>query len=137
MAGKCYCNPGYYGEDCKSQTNFMCLNDGYCSGHGKCYNGKCECNMDYVGEICNKRECRLEKKYKNFERECSGHGTCKDNGCFCDPGYGGPDCETVQNEVGCPMNCNNRGRCENGVCVCISGYSFEDNCLAPRSTSFV
>jgi hypothetical protein len=37
----------------KVRFQLFILDDGYCSGHGKCNNGKCLCDIEYKGEICN------------------------------------------------------------------------------------
>ena len=46
---KCYCKPGFYGEDC-SKNNKKCINN--CSEKGECINGLCACQKGYAGIDC-------------------------------------------------------------------------------------
>ena len=49
MDNKCYCTPGFYGNDC-SKTNKKCVNN--CSDKGECVEGRCVCNKSYAGIDC-------------------------------------------------------------------------------------
>ena len=49
LLNKCYCVPGFYGNDC-SQTNKKCVNN--CSDKGECVEGRCVCKKSYAGIDC-------------------------------------------------------------------------------------
>lgn len=46
--GRCFCNPGFDGEDCSAEQ--ACPKD--CSGNGVCKYGRCFCDVGFDGEDC-------------------------------------------------------------------------------------
>jgi len=133
--GYCYCNQGYYGDDCQGD---MCSGDGcyydirtqqqvctHCNmNNGTCLNGVCICNQYYRGADCSLLNC---------PNACtsSQQGTCVLSAqsrlpqCQCNTGYSGTDCSLVN----CPSTCNAPlgGFCDttSGTCQCyasLTGY---------------
>ena len=78
--GKCFCDPGWLGDDCGREAK--CETD--CDGHGVCAYGICFCDPGWEGESCSDVVPCLN--------DCSGHGTCANAKCYCNSGWRGADC---------------------------------------------
>lgn len=78
--GKCYCDPGYIGDDCGKSVE--CPNS--CTNHGICQFGLCFCDPGWTSHDCSAVQGCLN--------DCSGHGTCLYGKCACTYLWEGKDC---------------------------------------------
>ena len=107
LHGKCYCAPGYGGDDC---AELAC--PGGCNQKGECESGKCYCEAGYGGDDCGHHVC---------PDKCGGNGHCQPDGtCACYDGFTGIDCSIATCAPGCVAP---HGECRNGTCHCAPGYA--------------
>eukprot|EP00795_Rhopilema_esculentum_P014149 gene14149-5150_t len=141
--GKCYCDAGKYGSDCKC-TDASAVDDSQCrannatTGHvcsksGTCICGSCQCTPrkhpaeKISGTFC---ECRNFGCDLHNGKECGGpdQGVCECNKCTCKGVWIGSNCgqkNCTLVEKDCVKNgvvCGGRGKCDCGVCNCDVGY---------------
>eukprot|EP00112_Aurelia_sp_Birch-Aquarium-sp1_P007546 Seg1822.9 transcript_id=Seg1822.9/GoldUCD/mRNA.D3Y31 product="Integrin beta-PS" protein_id=Seg1822.9/GoldUCD/D3Y31 len=141
--GKCYCDPGRYGSDCKctdksaadeSQCRPTNTSTGsVCSKAGTCICGTCECTprKDPAEKISGTHcECRNFGCDLHDGKECGGseRGVCECNKCKCKGIWMGSNCaqkNCTMVQRNCYKNgiaCGGHGSCDCGKCYCEVGY---------------
>ena len=123
MRGKCFCNAGFSGEDCKIKET--CAKN--CSNHGICLGSVCLCKLGWFGPICNIKE----KDFIPCKNDCNGNGICQNDDCICRKGFSGDFCER-EAQYECPflkftnpdryILCAGNGICKSGTCYCFPGF---------------
>lgn len=115
--GKCFCKPGYNGDDCGIARDCGCKND------GKCLNGICVCMEGFAGP-----DCSISNMFNYTESLKCLNGEYFNRKCYCYNGFKGENCEisiTYSSDINsndCVDNCNNNGKCYDGLCRCYDGY---------------
>lgn len=135
----CYCQPGFYGEDCsipvgtpvdvtdktrcKMKNNETDEMSEPCEGRGRCIADRlghysCSCNDGFTGRFCEQVSC-----------DCQNGGVCnpKTGNCTCSGMYFGKNCHLKR----CAEDCSGKGYCNNntGLCErCKFGYTESSGC---------
>jgi EGF-like domain len=77
--GRCFCDPGWYGAQCGSNTPDQPRD---CGAHGRASNGWCVCEPGWKGGAC-----------QTPPLACT-HGKVARGKCVCDAGWSGAACNT-------------------------------------------
>ena len=150
FGGRCFCDAGWAGEACATETEAEPECPADCNGQGACLYGRCFCEPGSCGDACEASgaacgdeaacpgdcsdrgvclygRCFCQDGFAGEdcaveppEPACSARGAAAFGRCFCDPGYAGPACERA---VPCPEGCSNRGVCSRGACFCDPGFA--------------
>jgi len=127
--GKCICNYGYHGSDCRLTLDLCEVFD--CNKNGECVQGKCNCNDGFTGEFCDQIACPGVN--------CSSNGVCQQGTCQCFAGYSGQDCSKIVPSISSLCSQHGQFDYETRKCVCIEGWlgpdcSTNENCLDQKCT---
>lgn len=123
----CTCDPGFTGEDCR--TDIDDCEDNLCENNSTCIDGiakfTCECQIGYEGTLC---EQQIDECHSN---PCRNGGTCIDllanYSCNCPDEYVGHQCEAKR-----LVTCENKPCFNGSTCVDTvnmkTGNNFTCNC---------